>query len=338
MMEIYHLGKVLTINSKNEVSYLLSNNSTNLTQVHPIAALTVDTNGEDLTEMIDLHHAGAVAFSDGDNPVWQTDILLKSLLYLQKFEGLLVNKPEDKWLNMYGSMNEGINSTMLGMKGMPGLAEELIISRDVDLLNYTGGKIHFSNISSAKSVDLIRKVKGMGLNVTCDIAAHQVIFEDSHVSDFDTNFKVNPPFREKKDNLAIIKGLKDGTIDVVVSSHCPQDEESKKLEFDLAKFGIIGLQTVFPCLVEISKDINLEDLLDKITSRPREILSLPVPKIKEGENANLTLYDPKKSWLYDEKSNKSKSVNSPFLGSTLLGKAMGVLNNGLYYFDPELSL
>jgi len=325
-----------TVHSKNGVSYLLSKNVNNLTQIHPSAAVTIDTKGEQLTEMIDLQNSGAVAFTDGENPIWQTDILLKALQYLQKFDGLLIQKPEDKRLNLFGTMNEGINSTSLGMKGMPKLSEEIIIARDLEILEYAGGRLHFSNISSAKSVNQIRKAKQRGIQVTCDIAAHQPVFDDYIIEDYDTNYKVNPPFREQNDNKALLKGLNDGTIDVIVSGHCPQDEESKKLEFDLAEFGIIGVQTAFSNIIEFSQLVKLETLIEKITSKPRQILGMEIPTIKEGSMANLTVFDPKVSWTFSESNNQSKSSNSPFLNQNLKGKAMAVFNNRKHLIDPDL--
>jgi dihydroorotase len=321
------------VQSKNEIGYLLSGNRNRLTQVHPIGAVTLNAKGEELTEMIDLHKAGAVAFSDGEKSIWHTDILLKCLQYLQKFDGLLMNKPEDKFLNMFGTMNEGITSTMLGLKGMPSLAEEIMVLRDLRLLEYAGGKLHFSNISTANSVALIREAKAKGLKVSCDIAAHQIAFDDSVMVEFDTNYKVNPPFRSQADIDALIEGLKDGTIDVVVSSHNPQDEESKVLEFDLADFGVIGLQTVFPVLNQYKKNLSIEDLIEKITINPRKLLQVEIPEIKEGAAANLTLFDTEASWELDASSNFSKAENSPFWKKALKGKAVGVFNNGKYYLE-----
>lgn len=326
------------IQSKNEISYLRSRNTANLTQIHPIAAVTINTRGEELTEMIDLYKAGAVAFSDGSKPLWHTDICLKTLQYLQKFDGLLINRPEDRMLTAFGSMNEGINSTVLGLKGMPALAEELMIARDIKLLKYTGGRIHFATISSARSVELIRKAKAQGLNVSCDIAAHQIAFDDSFLMDFDTNYKVNPPLRLKEDIEALISGLEDQTIDVIVSGHTPHEADSKKLEFDLAEFGMIGLQTVYPVLQNISNRIPFENLIEKITSSPRKLLNLKVPEIKKGEKANLTLFDPQKNWVLDDKSNRSKSKNSPFYNQSLAGKAVGVFNQDKFILDDDLKI
>lgn len=321
------------IESKNEVSYLKSKNSNNVTQIYPIGAVTKGCKGEDFTEILDMHAAGAVAFSDGENPIWNTDILLKSLQYLQKINGLLINKPEDKYLTAFGTMNESITSTFLGLKGMPGLAEEIMVKRDIELLKYAGGRIHFSNVSTAYAIKQIVHAKKNGLNVTCDVAAHNLIFDDTFLGDYDTNYKVNPPLRGKRDVKALGKDITGNDIDVIVSSHTPQDEESKKLEFDHADFGMLGLQTFFPIIVQKSNGNDISDLLEKFTVNPRVILNLPVPIIIEGEKADLTIFDPDMEWDYNVESNYSKSVNSPWLGQTLTGKVLGVVNNGRSIFN-----
>jgi dihydroorotase len=315
------------IQTKNDISYLTSGNGTRLVQVLPVASVTIDNKGEDLTEMIDLHEAGAIAFSDGTVPIWHTDIVLKSLQYLQKFDGLLINKPEDKRLNLFGVMNEGKESTILGMKGMPRLAEEIAVSRDLRLLEYAGGRLHIANISTPGAIELIRKAKKMGLNVTCDVAAHQLVLDDSMLSDFDSNYKVNPPLRENGDIRALIKGVHDGTIDAIVSSHQPQDEESKNLEFDLAEFGIIGFQTVLPYLVNISDSIEWKVLVEKLTDNPRSILKMDPPTIQVDEIADLTVFDVAEDWTFDHSSNKSRSKNSPLFGKQLKGRVKAVFKN-----------
>lgn len=325
------------IQSKNEIKYIKARNNTNLVQLYPMGAVTIHTKGEELTEMIDMHYAGAIAFTDGEKPIWHTDVLLKTLQYLQQFDGLLINKAEDKFLTMFGNMHEGLNSTLLGLKGMPGLAEEIMIMRDLRILEYTGGKIHFSNISSSGSVTLIREAKNKGLKVTCDIAAHQLVFDDSALMSFDTNFKVNPPFREQSDIEALIEGLKDDTIDVIVSGHTPHDAESKNLEFDLAEFGIIALQTVFPILNKIENKITFSKILEKITKNPREILKINQPIIKEGAKANITFFDNESLWKFNDQSNKSKAINSPFFNQELKGRAVAVINNNFFYMEDQLA-
>ncbi len=185
-----------------------------------MAAVTKNCKGEELTEMIDLHEAGAVAFTDGLHALWHTDVFLKALQYVQKFQGILIDHPEDVWLNKFGQMHEGINSTTLGLKGMPRIAEEVAVGRNLELLGYSGGKVHFARLSTAKAIDQVRNARKKGLNVTCDITSYQALLDDSLLSDFDTNYKANPPLREKSDNDALIKGLKDGTIEVICSGHC----------------------------------------------------------------------------------------------------------------------
>src|SRR6478736_3511873 len=221
-----------TVQTKNEVSYITQNNDNRLVQIHPLAAVTKNCKGEELTDMIDLHEAGAAAFTDGLKPLWHTDIFLKSLQYLQKFNGLLIDHPEDIWLDLFGQMHEGPQSASLGLKGMPRIAEEIAVSRNLKLLEYAGGRLHFSRISSAKSVNLIRTAKKKGLNVSCDITSFQALLLDDQLENFDTNYKTNPPLREKTDADSLLKGLADDTIDVLCSGHLPVDDESKFLEFD----------------------------------------------------------------------------------------------------------
>ncbi|MFD2935743.1 dihydroorotase [Spirosoma flavum] len=330
--------------------------------IHVIAAVTVKAAGEDFTEMLDLHHAGAVAFSDGHHTLQNPDLFLKTLQYLQPINGLLMNRPEETLLTQFGQMHEGIQSTLLGLKGIPSLAEELMVERDLRLLDYvlgneTTGKeerhssepgsqsvktqvgitaqpvdsiLHFSTISTARSVDLIRQAKAQGRPVSCDVAAHQLVFDDSALADFDTNLKVNPPFRLPGDVSALWAGLADGTIDAIVSDHTPQDAESKNLEFDQAEFGITGLETVFAITITHNRDLPLAQLIEKLTSRPRQILRLPAVTIAEGQPASLTLFDPAGTWTYDRTFSKSK--NSPFLGQTLTGRVIGTVHHG--QFNP----
>jgi dihydroorotase len=315
-----------SVQTKNEVSYLTRNNDNRLVEIHAMASVTKNNKGEELTEMIDLNEAGAIAFTDGLKPIWHTDILMKALQYLQRFNGVLIDHPEDTWLNMFGQMHEGVNSTRLGLKGMPRIAEEIAVSKYLELLNYAGGKLHFAKISTAKSVELIRAARKK-LNVTCDIVSFQPLLDDTYLSDFNTNYKVNPPLRERVDNDALIRGIKDGTIDVLCSGHLPQDEESKNLEFDLAEFGITNLQTFGSNLTSLSKMVEWDTLIERVTHGPRDVLNLETPRIEEDVKANLTLFDPNEEWTLDEKSNHSKSRNSPWFGKTVKGKAIAVFNN-----------
>ena len=322
------------VQTRESVNYL--KRSGQKVKFYPMAALTKNCEGKDFTEMIDLHEAGAVAFTDGEYPIQNPDIFLKSLQYLTQFNGLLINHPEDTNLTHFGQMHDGSVSTYLGMKGMPQMAEEIMIMRDMKLLEYVmetpfgqhitnKSLLHFSCISSVQSVNLVRMGKEMGLPITCDVAAHQLCFTENNLIDFDSNFKVNPPFRTQDDVEALWEGLADGTIDVIVSDHNPQDEESKKLEFDMAEFGVIGLETVFPVINTYNKEMALEDLIEKITSNPRNILRLQNPVMAEGQKANLTVFSPSITWVYEEKNIVSKSKNSPFIGANFIGKVIKVI-------------
>jgi len=349
------------IDSKDTLGYVRRMAQGQPVSVHTIAAVTKKTDGADFADMLDLHHAGAVAFSDGHRPLQNPDLLLKTLQYLQPIGGLLMNRPEEAMLTRFGQMHEGVQSTLLGMKGIPALAEELSVERDLRLLEYVGvtraearperqqstdqfvcrvadaqgglppalqPALHFSTISTARSVELIRQAKARGMAVSCDVAAHQLVFDDSALAGFDTNFKVNPPFRSPDDVTALWAGLADGTIDAIVSDHLPQDSESKQIEFDHAEFGIIGLETAVAAVLTHNRGLSLAQLVDKLTTRPRYILRLPTVTIAEGQPARLSIFDPAGSWTYQQ--THSKSRNSPFFGQQLTGRVIGTVHQGQF--------
>ncbi|MBB6612551.1 dihydroorotase [Pontibacter sp. Tf4] len=317
------------VQTKGAINYIRNRSLQLPVTLHPTAAVTMEAEGKELTEMIDLKQAGAIAFTDGTHPIQGAEVMVKALQYLQLFDGLLLNRPENTRLTAFGQMHEGVASTMLGMKGLPALAEETIVARDLQLLAYTGGKLHFSLISTKGAVESIRKAKADGLQVTCDVASYQAAFTDETIAPFDTNYKVNPPFRSAADAEAIKQGLADGTIDAIVSGHQPHDTEAKKLEFDLAEFGIINLETAFAVAnASLTDAVPLETIVDKLTTAPRTILQLPQPTIAEGAEANLTIFDPTQSWVYDESTARSKGVNSPFFGQQLTGRVIGIIHKG----------
>lgn len=322
------------IQNKDTIAYIKSFSKNSLVDIFPMAAATHNMTGNGLSEMLELHHAGAVAFIDGNLPIENPKILIMALQYLQLVDGMLVQNPEDKNLTQYGQMNEGQNSTYLGLKGIPNLAEELIISRDLDILKYTGGKIHFSKISTKLSVGLIRNAKLNGLNVSCDVAVPNLIFDDSFLKDFNSNFKLKPPLRTKEDIASLWEGLKDGTIDVIVTDHCPQDEESKNMEFDMAEFGSVGLETAFPALLSaMPVDMRIEFLVNKFSKAPRQLLKLPQPTIEEGQTANISVFSTDMCWNYNQTSIHSKSKNSPFINKNLVGRAIAVINNNKIFIN-----
>jgi dihydroorotase len=287
--------------------------------------------GNELAELYDMKITGAVAYSDGTHSIQQAGLMSRALLYAKGFGGLIMAFPEDDSIAADSKMNEGEVSTYLGMKGIPNLAESVMISRDLFLAEYNESPIHFSTISTEEGVDLIKKAKAKGIKVTCDVAAHNLVFTDEDVKGFDSNYKVSPPLRTKKDVKALIKGLKDGVIDAVVSQHTPQEIEFKQVEFQIAKNGIIAAQTVLPLLLKAG--LTVETIVEKLAINPRKVLGLDIPVIAEGEEANLVLFSPSKKWIFDNKTNKSKSANSPLFGQELTGQVIAVINNNKLHIN-----
>ena len=315
-----------SVDSKSQVEYLINRAKGNLVDIYPIGAVSQNREGEHLAEMFDMYQSGAIAFSDGDSPVQNAGLMERALLYARGFDALVMTSAEDKALAGDAKINEGATSTLLGMKGIPNLSEELMVNRDIYLSEYTGSKIHFSTISTAHSVDLIRKAKQKGLPITCDVAAHHLILTDDVLTEFDSNYKVKPPLRIKKDREALIAGLKDTTIDAIVSQHTPQEKELKEVEFETAAYGMLGLQTAFA--LALKAGLTVSEIVDKMAINPRKILGLPLPSIGESQKANLVLFDVDTEWEYNLQNNFSKSTNSPFLGSIFKGKVWMCVNNG----------
>lgn len=324
------------IHSKSEVLYIKNLTRSNLVDVYPIGAVSKNGAGEDLAELYDMHRAGAIAFSDGHHPVQNNGLMLRSLLYAKSFDGLILNHPHDNAIAGKGYVHEGIISTSLGLKGIPALSEEMMVQRDLHLVEYSEAKLHFFNISSAGSVALIQAAKHRGLKVTASVNPMNLVFDDSVLMDFDTNYKVYPPLRSKRHLMALIKGLKDGTIDLICTNHTPQAIENKHLEFAYADFGVIMLDTAYAVLntyLELSQDI----LVEKLAVNPRQLLDLDQPTIEIGAKANLTIFEPSTKWTFTRESIQSKSHNSPFLGKSFTGKVFGVVNNGQHRLTDEVS-
>jgi len=316
------------IHSKAEVSYLISKSKNNLVDIYPLGCISHNREGKELAEMYDMQQSGAIAFTDGNRPVLNAGLMSRALLYTKSFNGLILSYAEDQDIAGKAKMNEGLMSTYLGMKGNPSLAEELMVSRDLYLAEYNDARIHFSTISSAKSVDLIRKAKKSGIKVSCDVAVHHLIFTEDDLEGFDSNYKVKPPLRTKKDQKALIAGLKDGTIDAIVTQHCPHEIEFKNVEFEIASYGISGLQTALP--LALKAGLSLDTILEKMAIAPRNILGIKIPELKTGNSANFILINLEEEWEFNEESNRSKSSNSPLFGKSLKGKVKLVYNNGQY--------
>lgn len=314
------------LHSRSEVAFIVNSTRDLIVNVYPVAAVSKNREGGELAELYDMKLAGAVAFSDGNRSIQHSGLMSRALLYTKGFGGLVFSYAEDKSIAGNTKMNEGEMSTYLGMKGNPNMAEEVMISRDLFLAEYNDTPIHFSTITCAGSVDLIRRAKKKGLRVTCDVAAHHLLFTDEEVSSFDSNYKVKPPLRTKKDRSELIKGVKDGTIDAIVSQHTPHEVEFKTVEFEIAEFGITGLQTLLPILLKVG--LSLEMIVEKLAVNPRKILNLPEPTLEVNASANLILINPDELWIFDQHTNRSKATNNPLFNSKLKGKIDLLVNKG----------
>ena len=324
------------IDNKSQVLYIRRNAEGKLVNFYPMGAVTLGCHGKEITEMIDMQRAGAVAFTDGTQPVQHAGIMLRALQYVKSFGGLVVNPALDRQIDRGGQLHEGAVSTRLGMRGIPSLAEDLMIQRDLQLLAYTESRLHLPNISTKGAVEQIRQVKAQGLQVSCSVAVMNLIHDDSVVESFDSHYKVMPPLRSPADRKALIEGVKDGTIDVINSNHRPLEEEAKKLEFSYADFGATGLETLYAlCRTYLSDWLTDELLVEKIAYQPRRILGLELPVIKIGAPAELTLFHPSQSWTYERAQVYSRSFNSPYLGQPLKGKAVAVINNNQSFVNAH---
>ncbi len=317
-----------SISSRTQVEYIVNKGNGAIVDLKPIGSITANLEGKELSELYDMHQSGAVAFSDDKHSFSNAGMLSRALLYTKNFNGLVLSFPYDKTVAHNGQINEGITSTNLGLEGIPALSEELHVARDLYLAQYNNTRIHLGPLSSKGSVDLIKSARQSGVEVSCDIAAHQLVFTDEVCSDFDTNFKVLPPFRTKEHQNSLIEGLKDNTIDIISSDHTPYDVEEKLKEFDLANFGIINLQTAFPiALTYLEQHIGLDGIISKMSINPRKVLGLEVPTIALGAKATITLFNPKEKWTFTKSDIASKSYNTPFVGAMFTGKVKGIINN-----------
>ena len=318
-----HANTNPVIDTNSDITFVNSKSANNAVTLLPVGALTVNSKGEDLAELFDMKSAGSVAFYDYKKSISNPNLMKIALQYASNFDGLVYSFPQENKISGHGVMNENITSTTLGLKGNPALAEELQIARDLFLLEYTGGKLHIPTISTAKSIDLIRAAKKKKLDVSCSVAIHNLYFTDAALTDFDTHFKVSPPLRTQHDIDALIDGVKDGTIDMVTSDHNPIDVEQKKIEFDYADYGTIGLESAFGALQNMFTTKKTIDILTKGKSR----FGLESTSINIGNTLNITLFNPDSKYTFTKKHIISKSKNAIFENETLKGKVYGIVSN-----------
>ena len=312
------------IDNKSAVEFLINKSSGFATKLYPIGALTQESKGIDMAELYDMRQSGAIAFADYNTPIGNDNLLKVALQYAQNFDGRIFSFPKNSSIAGEGIVNEGINSTRLGLKGIPALAEHLQIARDLFLLEYTGGKLHIPTISTKKSVSLIQEAKKKGLDISCSVAAHHLVLTDDELPGFDSKYKVNPPLRTNEDIKALRKGVTSGVIDIITSDHNPIDIENKKVEFSNAKDGTIGLESLFGA---VNSALDPTDFIETITCKPRKIFNITIPKIEEGSQADLTLFNPEGNHVFSLTDVLSTSKNSIFIDKKLKGKAYGIFAN-----------
>lgn len=318
------------IDSSEVVESILLKSKATPVDVYPIGAATLARKGESLAPIGELVEAGAVGFSDDGVAIKTAKILRKVMEYSSMYGTPVIEHCEDESL-AGGAMNEGLNSTKFGLSSVPPIAEELIVARDIMMAEYTGARVHIAHISTAKAVQLVREGKAKGIKVTAEVAPHHFTLTDDSLAEYDTNFKMNPPLRTKTDVEAMIEGLKDGTIDCIASDHAPHSPEEKEMEFEYAPNGILGLETTLSLTLNNlyhTGILTMEQIVEKLSINPRKILNIPLPRIAEGEKANLSIFDPNAEYTVKVSSFRSKSKNSPFDDHTLKGKPVAVFNKG----------
>ena len=321
------------VSTKTVVEYIKQKAAALPVSIHPIAAVTKNAEGKELTEMYDMFASGAIAFSDGTQSIQSPGVLLKALQYVLPVSATIIQLPDDKSISGQGLMNEGIQSTRLGLPGKPAIAEELMIARDIELLKYTKSKLHITGVSTKKGIEIIAAAKNEGLDISCSVSPAHLWFCDEDLKEYDTNLKLNPPLRTLADRDALQAALNDGSIDCLASHHLPQHWDDKTCEFEYAKKGMISLEAMYGVANSFAKDSTA--LIEQLTTAPRKIFGLPLPEIKEGATACLTVFNPEITFIFEQKHIRSISANSAFIGRKLKGKVIGIINKNKYNINQE---
>lgn len=321
------------IDTQEAVRFIYRQAENLLAEVYPIAAITKGRQGAELTEMVELANAGAVAFSDDGTPLKNAQIMRYALEYSRLTGKPIINHAEDIDLKADGLMNEGVVSTHLGLPGNPAIAEEIMINRDLQLAKFTSARLHVPHVSTAGSVELIRQAKAEGVHVTAEVTPHHFSLTDEYMRTFDANGKVAPPLRTEADRQALIAGLKDGTIDAIATDHAPHTIDTKETSLDLASYGMIGLETAFALAMTNlvhPGHLTLLQLIKLLTVNPAAIMNIALPKLENGVDANLTIFDPNQWWVFNRKNIYSRSQNTPFIGAELTGRIKAVVTKSHY--------
>lgn len=314
------------LDAKAQVEYVVQKSKHLPVKILPVGALSKNCEGKDLAEMYDTSSSGAVAFSDGTNPVQSSQVMLKALQYVKAINGVVIQVPDDQNLTKTALVNEGIISTQMGLPGKPAIAEQLMVARDIELVRYTGSRIHFTGLSTAASFELVRHAKADGLQVTCSVTPYHLTFCDEDLHDYDTNLKVNPPLRNRSDMEATRQAVLDGTVDCIASHHQPHEYDSKVCEFEYAKYGMEGLESCFGAVAAALPQLSVNKLVELFAINPASVFNLPSSTIEDGAAAQLSLFVPAVEYTFDAGMIKSISNNNAFVGRKLKGKIVGIIN------------
>lgn len=317
------------VDQKSVVEYIVQKAKHLPVTVHPLGSITRNAEGKELAEMYDMKLSGAVAFSDGKNSLQSAGILVKALQYVKSFDGVLIQVPDDKTISPNGLMNEGITSTQMGLAGRPEIAEEIAVAGNIKLAAYAGSNLHLTGISTAASLKLVKEARQNKTGVTCSAIPYNLVFADEDLTTYDTNLKVNPPLRNKKDRKALQKAVAEGLVDCIATHHFPQDKDHKIVEFEYAKNGMVSLQTAYAVVNTALPGISQEKWVELLAINARKILNIPVPSVVEGAEASLTLFLPLQEWTFEDSHILSLSKNSPFIGKKFTGKPLGIYHKGL---------
>lgn len=319
------------VSTRSGVEYIRSKSAGHLVDVIPSGSITVERAGKELAEMFDMMLGGAPVFTDDKRYIENTGLMLRAMQYAGNINARLIAYAEDTSLAGSNTANESAVTTLLGMKGAAAISEVIAIERDLNLVRYSGLPLHFAGISSREAVEAIRSAKMEGLPVTAEVFIYHLVFDDSSLESFDSNFKVKPPLRGIHDVEILREAVLDGTIDVISSDHSPQDPESKMVEFDYAAFGMSSLETVYPALRSaFGNELNETRIAELMSINPRGLLGIQIPRIQQNEQANITIFHPDLNWNYSRANMQSKSVNSPYFNQDMKGRVIAVVNNGRY--------
>lgn len=326
-----------SISGKAQVNYIVQKSLGLPVKIHPIGAATRNIEGKEIAEMYDMKAEGAVAFSDGWQPIQAAGILLKALQYIKAFKGTLIQVPDDKSIGTYGLMNEGIVSTQMGLPGKPMLAEWIAVERDIQLAAYTASSVHFTGVTTQRSIRKINEAKAQGVNVSCSVTPYHLYFNDADLQDYDTNLKVFPPLRTAQEQTLLREMVLNGSIDCVTSHHRPHEWDSKTCEFEYAQYGMEGLESCYGAVgAALGDALTPERWIELVAINPRKIFGLNVPTLAACEEANITLFDPEATYTFQQNMIYSRSVNNAFVGKTLKGKVWGIIRGQYFHLNSEI--